>query len=338
VVGYDMEPWSAGLYAVACGRLLPPASAADYAECLLRNLREDQARILLPGSDPELPFLARAREAFLAAGVIPIVGSPEAVRLCRDKLAAYRFFERHGLPFVRTAPAREGLALAREVGFPVIVKPVGGSASRHVAVVFSEEELRPHLDQEDLIVQEYLVPEAWGVSRRDLGREDVLTNHKLRQEDEVSIQVLFDHCGTHLGTFTSRNVLVDGVPMRIDPWPKAPVEPVAYEMARLLLEQGLVGPCNLQCKMTADGPRFFEINARFTGITAVRAAMGFNEVEALLLRALLDEPVEAVRERLRVPEDLVCSRFITELLFSRANLERLRENGAVEGEARSTSL
>jgi len=25
----------------------------------------------------------------------------------------------------------------------------------------------------------------------------------------------------------------------------------------------IVGPCNIQCFLTDDGPRFFEINARF---------------------------------------------------------------------------
>lgn len=109
-------------------------------------------------------------------------------------------------------------------------------------------------------------------------------------------------------------------------------------MADLLVNRGLIGPCNFQCKLTARGPVFFEINPRFTGITAARAAMGFNGVYAILCRASIEEPVGAVRQRLRVPEDLVCSRYVTEMIIPRAELEEVQRHGHVEGHGYGTTL
>jgi len=272
VIGFDVDPWSAGLYSCHSGYLLPYAHDDSYLDCLLEVLIREGVRVLIPGSDPELTVLASARERLLSEGIVPIVGSAEAVDLCRDKLAAFHFFHGHGLPFVPTVPAQEGFRLAEEVGFPLVVKPVGGSASRGVAVIFNEEQLQRYIDQEGFIIQEYLVPQSWGRTRRELTAQDVTQGDMLRQEDEISVQILFDHEGRLLGRFTSRNVLEHGVPMLIDPWPEAPVEEVALEMASLLVDRGLIGPCNFQCKLTGRGPLFFEVNPRFTGITAVRAA------------------------------------------------------------------
>jgi len=338
VIGFDMDPWSAGFYTCHRGFLLPAADDPAYFDRLLQVLIRERVKVLIPGSDPELSVLAKMRDKLLTKGILSIVGSAEAVRVCRNKLAAYRFFHDHGLPFVRTTYPNEGLELAEEVGFPLVVKPLSGSASRDVAVIFNEEQLRPYVDRTDLIVQEYLVPQSWGKSRQEVKMDDVTRKSVLRQEDEISIQVLFDHKGNFLGQYTSRNRLEHGVPILIDPCSNGRAEKIAREMALLLVDHGLIGPCNLQCKLTERGPLFFEINPRFTGITAVRAAMGFNEVEAALRRVILGEPVNSVKQSLRVPEDLVCSRYITEMVIPRKELEAIKRDNQVDGHGRGTRL
>jgi carbamoyl-phosphate synthase large subunit len=338
VAGCDIDPWAAGLYVCKRGYVVPSAHEPNYIDRVLEVLAQEQARILIPCSDPELLVLSTARQRLLSAGVIPLVSSAEAVNLCRDKLATYRFFQALGLPFARTVPAREGPRLADEVGFPLIVKPIGGSASRGVRIAFDRDQLSQYTDLENLIVQEYLVPENWGKTRQELTAQDVIQGHLVRQVDEISTQVLLDHEGNFLGQFTSCNVLKYGIPLLIDPQPNAAVEEIARQMASLLAERGLIGPCNLQCKVTERGPVFFEINPRFTGITAVRAGLGFNEVEAVLRRALLDEPIDAVRAQLQVRGDLVCSRYVTEAIVPRDELETVRTQGHIRGNGRGTSL
>ena len=330
IVGLDAKPWGAGLYSCDRSYLLPPASDASYVERLLQILTREQVPVLIPGSDPELSVLAEERKQLLSKNVFPLVGAAEAVRLCRDKLATSRFFIKQGFPFARTVPICEALRFADEVGYPLVIKPVGGSASSGIAVVFTAEQLQPFLHQDELIAQEYLVPMNWNKRRSELERRDAVPDGVLRQEDEISVQVLFDHEGQWLGTFSSRNILKSGVPIFIDPWPRAPVEEIAFEMAASLVKEGLTGPCNLQCKLTERGPLFFEVNPRFTGITAVRAAMGFNEVEAVLRRLVLHEPLDEVRQQLQVPDDLVCSRYTTDVMISRAKLDDAQREGFVE--------
>ncbi|HPD07169.1 MAG TPA: ATP-grasp domain-containing protein [Candidatus Bipolaricaulis sp.] len=339
VVGTDAEAWSAGLYAVEHGNLVPRATDPGYGPMLKQVLAEAGAQVLIPGSDPELPALARIRDEIRAeAGTFVLVGSVESVGLCRDKMAASEFFAERGFPFVRTVPGDQAEELAKDLGFPVLLKPRGGSASRGVRVAFNKADLDSIRDRSDLIAQEYLIPTAWGLRREQLRPEHVVRGHILRQEEEISIQVVLDHQGSMLGCFTSKNTLRDGVPMTIDPWPGAPVEELAVRMVEALVDIGLVGPCNLQCKFTERGPVFFEINPRYTGITAVRAAMGFNEVEAVLKRLLLNEPLDSVRERLHVPSDQVCSRYITELVFPREDLDQVRNSGDVYGRGWSTVI
>ncbi len=338
VIGLDIDARAAGLYVCDQGHLVPPASDPGYGDRLRHVLAQAGARLLIPGSDPEVSAIARHREALRDAGIVPIVGSPEAVRFCRDKLAGSQFFHAHGFPFARTVPACEAMELASQVGFPLIAKPSGGSASRGAVVVFDEPQLQRCLTQPGMIVQEYLVPDNWHKSRVELGPHDVAPGGLLRQEDEISTQVLFDHEGQLLGQFTSRNVLKQGVPVFIDPCREPLVEDLARRMGLLLVQHGMVGPCNFQCKLTAAGPIFFEVNPRFTGITAVRAATGFNEVEAVLRRALLDEPLPEVAARLRASGDVVCSRYITELLIPRNQLQQVCESARVSGHASSTSM
>lgn len=338
IIGFDPNPWSAGLYTCSKGYTIPHSSSASFVESLLEKLRSERVKVVIPGSDPEVMAIARAREEFISAGIFPVTGTAAAVHLCRDKLAGCKFFRELGIPFARTAPAKEAFSLGDEAGFPLIVKPVGGSASRGISIAFNKEQLRQQLVGGDKIVQEYLVPESWGKRQNELTASDVYENGILRQTDEISIQMLFDHEGNFLGKFTSRNVLRDGVPMLIDPIASPQAEGIAYKMASLLVEKGYIGPCNLQCKVTERGPIFFEINPRFTGITAVRAAMGFNEVEAILRRVLLDEPLDKVRKHLEISRDLVCSRYITEAVIPRENLETLKKQGSVQGQADRTTL
>lgn len=203
------------------------------------------------------------------------------------------------------------------------MKPLGGSASRGVAVVFSRSELDPYLAAPDYIAQEPAFPAAWTKSIGGLRTESVHQGGALRQEDEISIQVVYDHMGKHLGTFTSVNRLQVGIPMFVDPQRIPRVEAVVEDMANALRDRGLTGPCNFQCRLTEEGPKVFEINPRFTGITGVRAAMGFNAVEAVLRRGLMDDPLDQVRGELVQPTDQLSLRYVDETIIPRGSLEEM---------------
>ncbi len=323
ILGLDMNSRSAGLYLADVGDVLPPCSAPNYVERLLEIMTRESISVLIPGSDPELPVLTRARAEIESAGIRILVGASDPVDICRDKLLSSRFFRERGFPFVRTVPMADAVRLGDEVGYPLVVKPIDGSASRGVAILFSRAELEPYLAQSRYIAQEGAFPPSWSRRTGGLTAESIYREGALLQEEEISIQVVYDHVGEHLGTFTSVNQLQSGVPMFVDPLRIPQVESVVEQMADALRDRGLVGPINFQCRLTEEGPRVFEINPRFTGITGVRAAMGFNAPEAVLCRMLLDTPVDDVRASLVQPTDWLCIRYADEAIIDRARLEEM---------------
>jgi len=76
---------------------------------------------------------------------------PSVIQLMGDKVEARRAMKKAGLPIVPGSPGAltseaEALAIAREIGFPVIVKASGGGGGRGMRIVRTEAELGPALE------------------------------------------------------------------------------------------------------------------------------------------------------------------------------------------------
>ena len=107
-------------------------------------------------------------------------------------------------------------------------------------------------------------------------------NGRLLQLAEISVQYVISKEQKILGKIATYNKLKDGVPIEVIPIEDARIWESLEEIFPYLFRKGMWGPINIQGRMTAEGPRFFEMNARFTGITGMRSMMGFNEVEVLI--------------------------------------------------------
>lgn len=86
------------------------------------------------------------------------VNSPEVIRVCGDKLLTSLKLISSGIPTPKTAVAfsPEGaLRAAKEMGFPVVVKPVNGSWGRLVSLARDEEELRSIIEHREAIGSPY---------------------------------------------------------------------------------------------------------------------------------------------------------------------------------------
>lgn len=339
IIGLDANPWGAGLYRCHKGYLVPAASDEAYINRVVDICKEESADILLPGSDPELPVLARERNKIEKTGCKVLVGSRKSMDICRNKIETFQFFRQKNLPFVSTVKLDDAVDLPASMRFPVLIKPQDGSASVNVHVVFNENELSAFRPREGYIAQEYLIPTSWNKRKSQIAKNDVMT-HKgiLRQTDEISIQFLVGQGGQILDRFTSVNTLEHGVPKLIRPLIDSPADRVALSMVYALIEKGLIGPCNLQCRLTEDGPIFFEINPRFTGITSVRSALGWNEPDAMIRHFILNEDVESVRKRLSYDGKFLCSRDVTDTIFPVREFEQLQKEGRTIGHGKVTSL
>jgi carbamoylphosphate synthase large subunit len=314
-------------------RLIPKLADPLYQDAVLEACASEGLDALIPGLDPELGRLAEIAADLNALGCTLIGSSPEVNRLLFEKQQTSAFFERFGLPFVRTVPLERADELLDQCGFPLLVKPCSGSASRGVRVAFNQVELKElAADGTAYVVQKYLLPMQWGKSRRTLRPEDVYSNHSLVQKDEHMVQVLNDQQGEPFGVFLSRNVLKDGAVVHMTPLEDdvLGVRAAALEMARRLAEIGQVGPCNFQGRVTEEGPCFYEINPRFSGGSGMRAALGFNEVEACLRRLVLGEGPGQLADCLATRYDQICGMHPCERVMDISAVERLRREGAVE--------
>jgi acetyl-CoA carboxylase biotin carboxylase subunit len=134
-------------------------------------------------------------ERVIQSGFIFIGPRPETIRLMGDKISAKEAMRRAGIPCVPGSDGPlsddvdENLRLAREIGFPVIIKAAGGGGGRGMRVVHSEAAL----------------PNAITMTRAEalaaFGNAQVYLEKFLERPRHIEFQVLADSHGNaiHLG-------------------------------------------------------------------------------------------------------------------------------------------
>jgi acetyl-CoA carboxylase biotin carboxylase subunit len=172
----------------------PPPAAASYLrmEALIEAAHETGADAIHPGYG----FLAE-RAAFAAmveaAGLVFIGPPSSAIAAMGDKTEARRRMIAAGVPVVpgATAPLTEpdaALALAEELGYPVLVKATAGGGGRGMRVVQRPEDLPAALAS------------AASEAQKAFGDPGVYLEKYIVRPRHVEIQVLADHRRTvHLG-------------------------------------------------------------------------------------------------------------------------------------------
>jgi carbamoylphosphate synthase large subunit len=329
IVATDISGFNSGAFRCDRAYKIVPPQDPRYTQQIIDICVQQQIDVVLSGSDTELEKLSELKAEKSLDSVI-VVGTPESVGICRDKRKTFDFYRKRNLPFVDTVLFDGVGEVIRNHGFPILAKPTGGSGSVGVKVLMDQAELDALENKDEYIYQEYLLSENWPVSKANLTREDVMKSGTVVQKDEISIQVLLGLNRDVLGTFMSRNVLKFGMPTKIYPFVCEEYEDVARRMALCLADIGMIGPVNLQCKITDRGPVFFEINPRFTGITSVRATLGFKEVEAVIGHILLNYPLEKVRQLLDTDYEAACCRYLDEYKFPKTMLEKLETDCYIE--------
>jgi pyruvate carboxylase len=136
----------------------------------------------------ENPALARACEK---AGIIFVGPPPNLLELLGDKTAARRLAASAGVPVLPgtenpVTSAEEAQKIAREIGYPVIVKAAMGGGGRGMRVVHDPGQL------------DALLEEAQGEARSAFGDASVFLEKYLRRARHLEVQILADHHGSLL--------------------------------------------------------------------------------------------------------------------------------------------
>ncbi|WP_119071362.1 acetyl-CoA carboxylase biotin carboxylase subunit [Rubrobacter indicoceani] len=166
----------------------PPPAAKSYlnAEAILDAARETGADAVHPGYGflSENAAFARACEE---AGLI-FVGPPaEAIEKLGDKAAARRIAEEANVPVVPGSDGvpspEEAAGLAREIGYPVMIKASAGGGGRGIRVAEGEKELLK------------LVKEAKREAEAAFGDGTLYLEKFLAAPKHVEVQIMADHHG-----------------------------------------------------------------------------------------------------------------------------------------------
>jgi acetyl-CoA carboxylase biotin carboxylase subunit len=173
----------------------PPAAKDSYL-----NVPNLLAACEITGADavhPGYGFLsenARFAEILTDHGLHFIGPKPSHIRLMGDKIEAKRTAARLGIPVVPGSDGgvttdAEALAIAREIGFPVLVKAAAGGGGRGMKVANSEDELSTALST------------ARSEAKAAFGDDAVYLEKYLQRPRHIEIQVLGDGKGraVHLG-------------------------------------------------------------------------------------------------------------------------------------------
>jgi Carbamoylphosphate synthase large subunit (split gene in MJ) len=275
IIAVDPNPLSSGLYWADRGYKVPMASHPEFGPAIERILEDERPDVLFVGTDVELAFFAERREDYARRfGTVVLVSDPRVIAIADDKYDTYRFLKEAGFSPPASALPEETPALARliaETGFPLVVKPRVGARSAGVSVVRSRPELVAALEgRTGLVVQECV------------GTDD----------SEYTAGVLvFDQ--EPQAAIVLRRDLRDGNTYRAYAGTYPDMERQVRAFAAALQP---FGPANFQFRVDPDGTaRVFEINARFSGTTPMRAMLGFNEVEMSIRKLLFNEPIRQPR-------------------------------------------
>jgi len=241
-------------------RLGPAAASASYLDpdAVVRAARSVGADAVHPGYGflSENPSLARA---CAAAGIVFVGPAPESLEAVGDKLKARAHALAAGLPVVPGGEAADlagAQAVAADVGFPLLVKAVGGGGGRGMKLVSDPADLAHTLD---LAISEAAA--AFGDPRVYIERFVASGRH-------VEVQVLGD--GTRAVALGDRDCSVQRryqklfeeapAPLISDPL-RAAMADAALRLAAHLGYRGL-GTVELLVDRERDTFYFLEMNAR----------------------------------------------------------------------------
>jgi len=247
LIGCDTHEQHGGkLFVDAFGRL-PVARDPGYLEALLSLIDSESVDTIIPMTEPELGSLLPAFAKH--PGINWITPGARVIEAGVDKLETAEALTRIGIAMPWTHPVSAGPP--RE--YPCIVKSRYGSGSRAVHKAHDGTEAEYHARRiPDAIYQEYLEPDD---------REVTCAVYRARDGRVVVLQLLRRLSGGFTG------------------WAEVIRDVAVEDLCRRAAEGlDLRGGMNVQLRLTASGPRVFEINPRFSSTALMRHRIGFSDV------------------------------------------------------------
>lgn len=167
----------------------PPKSSDSYLNvpAIISAAEITDAEAIHPGYG----FLAENAsfaEVCNSAGIRFIGPSPESIKLMGDKAKAKETAKKAGVPILPgsdgvVAEENEGLAIARELGYPIIIKAAAGGGGKGMRVVMDETEF----------ASAFVMAQSEALAA--FGNADVYIEKYITQPRHIEIQIIADEKG-----------------------------------------------------------------------------------------------------------------------------------------------
>lgn len=302
VIAADISPMNVGLYRADEAVLIPRVESPDALNAIVTVLSYHKIDVVMIGSEFDLSFFsAKRQEIEYLSGAIVIAAPFRTVAIADDKWLTTEFLREHGLPFAEAylpIDAADALRLADSWGYPIVLKTRRGTSSRHVYIVKNYDELRKLYPETPAPMLQRVI--------------DVPSPHL---DSEYTCSVFKTTDRKMIGPFTARRTLRNGTSWHIE---VAEFEQLHVPLLAIASAIDYIGSLNVQLMLTEQGMIPFEINARFSGTTSVRAHFGFNEPAMALLSFFYKEDVPTPKIRTGI-----AMRYLEEVFIEGASKQSL---------------
>lgn len=257
VVG-DIVNSSPALYVADRSYLLPKYDSVECYEVLKKIYNNEKIDLIIPLLDYELDYYVKNYNKLLNDGLNVMMSNPQSMAVFRNKKRTNEALKKIGVP----VPEQYGIK-SKKIKYPLIIKPVVGSAGMRVNIVKNSTDLRIIINQigKDKLDNEFIIEE-------------------FVKGKEVTSDVLIDFKGNIKAISQRERIKVRGGEVeraRIVDYPdvKRYIEVVFNSISG-------IGVLNIQCFLSSTGPKFTEINARFGGGYPLSYMAGCDFPEAVI--------------------------------------------------------
>lgn len=166
IIAADCSHLAPALYDADKYYVVPRIDAVGYIEHILEICVTEKIKLVLSLIDPELTLLAKNKDRFLEIGTIVLVSDFDANERCFDKFQMFLFLQENGFNTPKCYLDKKSFFDDQNCGlvkYPVIVKPIKGSASLNCFEAVNAVEIEQIFQHyEDVMIQEHLMGVEYG--------------------------------------------------------------------------------------------------------------------------------------------------------------------------------
>lgn len=271
VIGACVNEESAGIYFCDSSYISPYAQDKKFIPWLIKICNKEKIDIVLTGVEENIIEIAAHIDEFHNKTKSLFICSPyKKLQIGQDKLKTNIWLKENGCNYPQFAISNDTKnikLLVKNVGYPMIAKPIKGKGSKGIFTINNKDDLTKATKLSNYIIQEHLGDDS---SEYTVGC--------YRNKSGITLNPIIMHRELKYGTTVKAEVVNNKI--------------IEKEAIKICDRFKPTGPLNIQLRMDKNNkPVCFELNIRFSGTTPMRAYFGFNDVEAMIKEYVLDQKI-----------------------------------------------